>query len=129
MNQILFCFNAQVPATQSERRLKNTPWDPANSWDEKLNFAGVEFKSGGTYTVCACDSAVEAPGASDFCRTKDQFKINAGKLHVSGVSCLIEQDRFQRGACDGQSSGGYRCYASASDVGKIIFISCIRFRI
>ena len=76
----------------------------------------IECSSGGSYTVCACDSSVAAPGASDFCRTKDQFKINAGKLHVSGVSCLIEQDRFQRGVCVGQTSGGHRCYSTAADV-------------
>ena len=43
---ILYNAATSVPATEgSVRRL--AAWDEANSWEQKLNFAGVTFTSGG----------------------------------------------------------------------------------
>jgi len=112
---IVYNTAASVPATEpSSRRLATTAWNAVNSWNELLNFGGVTFSSGGTFKVCACDSTVATSTSSEFCRTKDQFLIDAGKVHVSGVSCLIEHSRFQRGVCVEQASGGHRCYETAA---------------
>lgn len=36
--------------------------------------------------------------------------MDIGTVHVSGVSCLIQNPKFQRGMCVGQYHGGLRCY-------------------
>ncbi len=69
------------------------------SHPSKLIFEGYNFPSGGTYKVCACDSAhVFGSSSHKFCKKSD-FKIEVGTIHVSGVSCLVEQAKFQRGIC------------------------------
>ena len=51
-----------------------------------------------------------------FCSSPSDFKIDAGTIHVSGVSCLVKQDQFQRGVCVEQAYGGLRCYDDAAPV-------------
>ena len=48
------------------------------------------------------------------------YKIDIGTIHVSGVSCLVEDPKFQRGTCVEQfqhipgTHGGLRCYPGAA---------------
>jgi len=89
------------------------------SYDSKLIFQNYTFPSGGTFKVCGCDSSNQFSDQATFCRTKADYKIEIGKIHVSGVSCLVNQHKFQRGCCqqqvalEGGESSGLRCYSDA----------------
>ena len=45
-------------------------------------------------------------------------EVEIGTVHVSGVSCLIEEPKFQRGVCVEQYHGGMRCYKTVAPVGS-----------
>jgi len=68
-----------------------------------LRFHPVQFDSAGTYKVCVCDSAV-AP-----CTSISNYNVEVGHVHVSGVTCLVEQERFRRRSCYNQEEGGISC--------------------
>merc|ERR1711865_1154982 len=55
-------------------------------------------------------------GPESVCAKASDYKIEIGMIHVSGVSCLIEDAKFQRGTCVSQHWGGLRCYGSADEV-------------
>jgi hypothetical protein len=78
------------------------------SWDKMLRFRPVQFRSGGTFKLCFCDSTILAPG--QVCSTEADYKIEVGTIHASGVSCLIRNPRLQRVSCEDQFHGGWRCY-------------------
>jgi hypothetical protein len=78
------------------------------SWDKMLRFKPVEFKSGGTFKLCFCDSTILGPG--QVCSTEKDYKIEVGTIHASGVSCLIKNPKLQRVSCEDQFHGGWRCY-------------------
>merc|ERR1712010_69786 len=68
--------------------------------------------TGAQYKVCFCDR--ETLPAGRFCKKASDFKIEIGTLHFSGVSCLIKDEKFQRGTCVAQYHGGLRCYPGAA---------------
>jgi len=78
------------------------------SWNKMLRFKPVEFKSGGTFKLCFCDSTILGPG--EVCSTEKDYKIEVGTIHASGVSCLIKNPKLQRVSCEDQFHGGWRCY-------------------
>jgi len=77
------------------------------SWGDMLRFKPVQFKSGGTFKLCFCDASLTA---DKVCMTEKDYKIEVGTIHVSGVKCLVEETKFQRGTCVQQFYGGLRCY-------------------
>jgi hypothetical protein len=84
------------------------PVDQGLSWDQILRFKGLAFASGGKFKACFCDT--ETLPANSACSTAADYKVEIGTVHVSGVSCLIEEPKFQRGVCVSQYHGGMRCY-------------------
>jgi hypothetical protein len=91
-----------------ERRLLPAV-DSGNSWDEMLRFDGVTFSAGGKFKVCFCDYETLV-GDNVVCAKTEHYKLEIGVVHVSGVSCLLEESKFQRGTCISQRHGGLRCY-------------------
>lgn len=83
--------------------------DSGNSWHEMLRFDGVTFSAGGKFKVCFCDYETLA-GDNVVCAKTEHYKLEIGVVHVSGVSCLLEDSKFQRGTCVSQRHGGLRCY-------------------
>merc|ERR1719409_390698 len=86
------------------------------SWGEILRFKGLAFASGGKFKACFCDYETLAQGTASACATAADYKVEIGTVHVSGVSCLIEEKKFQRGVCVEQFHGGLRCYPTRADV-------------
>jgi len=80
------------------------------SYAEKLMFSDIQFTSGGNWKVCFCDSD-SFGNVPDPCRSKDNFKIEVGQVHVSGVSCLLTNPELRKHSCVSQYYGGLRCYA------------------
>jgi hypothetical protein len=77
-----------------------------------LRFEGLKFPTGAQYKACFCD--VDTLGAGKYCKKAADYKIEIGTIHVSGVSCLVENKKFQRGTCVAQGVGGLRCYPGAA---------------
>ena len=71
-----------------------------------LRFKPVSADSGGTFKVCFCDSTIHSS-----CLKPSDYGVELGEVHVSGVSCLVENPRLRRVACAEQYHGGLRCYA------------------
>jgi hypothetical protein len=76
------------------------------SWGQKLRFAPIRFTSGGTFKLCFCDSTL----TSRSCSTVADYSVEVGKIHASGLSCLIARPELQRASCVAQYHGGLRCY-------------------
>jgi hypothetical protein len=77
---------------------------PGFSTQEVLRFAPLTLPSAGTYKVCFCDSEV-----SGECDDAEDFSIEVGKVHVSGLSCLLSIPKLQTAQCFEQYFGGLRC--------------------
>lgn len=82
------------------------------SWDKMLRFAPIRFTSGGTFKLCFCDSALLTAGRQ--CRSVEDYAVEVGTVHASGVSCLIGKRELQRADCVAQYHGGLRCYRDRS---------------
>merc|ERR1712139_41263 len=95
-----------APAASERSLLPAT--DLGKSWDQILRFNEISFKTGGKFKACFCDPDTLAKGA--YCKKASDYKIDIGTIHVSGVSCLVADEKFQRGTCVGQYYGGLRCY-------------------
>jgi len=99
---------------QSARQLQEVV--AGYSCEQILRFQYVKFRSGGTFKACFCDSNLLANPSTDVCHKVSDYKIDVGTIHVSGVSCLVSDSRFQRGQCVQQyataseSDQGLRCY-------------------
>jgi hypothetical protein len=81
------------------------------SWEDMLRFKDVQFKSGGTFKLCFCDSSILPGGKGMACATERDYTIEVGMIHASGVSCLISNPMLQRVSCTPQMHGGLRCYS------------------
>jgi hypothetical protein len=77
---------------------------PGFSTQDVLRFAPLTLPSAGTYKVCFCDSEV-----SGSCETAADFSVEVGKVHVSGLSCLLSVPKLQTAQCFEQYFGGLRC--------------------
>ena len=86
--------------------------DQGKSWNQILRFNDISFKTGGKFKACFCDPDTLAAGK--YCKAAADYKIDIGTIHVSGVSCLVEDTKFQRGTCVEQFHGGLRCYPGAA---------------
>lgn len=83
--------------------------DTGISWSELLRFKNVLVPTGGYLKACFCDPQTLSTAT---CRSKSDYKVEVGIVHVSGVSCLISDPKLQRGACHEQRYKGLRCYES-----------------
>jgi hypothetical protein len=78
--------------------------DGEGSSDSVLRFAPLELKPG-TYKACFCDAA-----ASDGpCAEAKDYSVELGKVHVSGLSCLLENTQLRTATCYEQVYGGLSC--------------------
>jgi hypothetical protein len=105
----------EQPAQAPARNLQYMePVDQGLSWDQILRFKGLAFASGGKFKACFCD--IETLPYGSACSQAADYKVEIGTVHVSGVSCLIEEPKFQRGVCVEQYHGGMRCYKTVAPV-------------
>jgi hypothetical protein len=86
--------------------------DKGKSWGEILRFTDIIFETGGKFKACFCD--YETLESGKYCKKASDYKIEIGTVHVSGVSCLVKESKFQRGTCVEQFHGGLRCYPGAA---------------
>ena len=77
-----------------------------------LRFDAVEFTTGGEFKLCFCDRTLLASGA--ICNQATDYKIEVGKVHATGLECLLTNPKMQRGTCVPQTYGGLRCYDGAA---------------
>jgi hypothetical protein len=82
--------------------------DPGISWDELLRFKDLQFTSGGEFKLCFCDS--ETLADNKICSSAEDFNIEVGRVHATGVQCLLNNPKMSRGSCLKQLHGGLRCY-------------------
>lgn len=94
----------------AEQRSLLAPVDSGFSWSEMLRFKPLKIESGGTFKVCFCDSELLRPGET--CSEVQHFNVEVGKLHSSGISCLLTQKKLQRVSCVVQHHLGWRCYGT-----------------
>jgi len=87
------------------------PQDLGYSWSKMLRFDNIQFNSGGTFKLCFCDSTL----TGNRCKSEKDFTVEVGKIHASGVSCLIAKPELQKVSCATQAHGGYRCYNHLSE--------------
>merc|ERR1719326_2058540 len=99
---------ATATAKEASARSLLPAIDQGKSWNQILRFNDITFKTGGKFKACFCDPDTLAPGK--YCNMASDYKLEIGTVHVSGVSCLVEDEKFQRGTCVGQYYGGLRCY-------------------
>jgi len=74
---------------------------------EVLEFGPFSMPAG-TYQVCACDASLGTAVGSP-CRNLEDFTVDLGTLHSSGVQCLLGDTRLARATCTAQGFGGLRC--------------------
>jgi hypothetical protein len=80
------------------------------SWESMLRFKDIQFKSGGTFKLCFCDSSLLS-GVGAACASERDYTVEVGMIHASGVSCLISNPQLQRVSCTEMMHGGLRCYS------------------
>merc|ERR1719352_344223 len=90
--------------------------DPGISWDQLLRFDAVQFAAGGEFKLCFCDPSLLASG---ICSQPSDYKIEVGKVHATGLECLLTNPKMQRGTCVPQMYGGLRCYDDSAPVIEI----------
>jgi hypothetical protein len=93
----------------ASRQLSSVAKDWGYSWAKMLRFAPLSARVPGKYRVCFCDHTLSS------CTSDADFRIQVGELHVSGVACLLEQEKFRRDGCENQYHGGLRCGAETPD--------------
>jgi len=70
-----------------------------------LRFSPIRVQLAGRYKVCFCDETLGN------CDGRDDFSVELGTLHASGVSCLLEDAGLRTTECGQQEEGGLRCVA------------------
>jgi len=94
--------------SQAQVRQLLAATDPGISWDKVLRYREVKITSAGKYKLCFCDSALlEDNGV---CRGPEDYSIEIGEIHATGLQCLLSNPRMTRGTCLPQYFGGLRCY-------------------
>jgi len=92
-----------IPATDSN--------DWPFSFNQMLRFSGIRFNTGGNFKLCYCNAAETA---THRCLSAADFNVEVGKVHASGVSCLLADERMLSTTCVNQAYGGNRCYEAQS---------------
>jgi hypothetical protein len=86
--------------------------DPLISWGGLLRFREISFATSGEFKLCFCDSALLDGNA--VCDGPEDFTIEVGRIHSSGLECLLSNPTMTRGTCVEQVYGGLRCYDGES---------------
>jgi hypothetical protein len=87
--------------------------DPGISWDSMYRFKDITFSSGGEFKLCFCDSSI-LPGTNNICDKPEDYTIEVGKVHATGLQCLLNDPKMTKGTCVKQFYGGLRCYDGAA---------------
>jgi hypothetical protein len=87
--------------------------DPGISWENILRFKDLKFSSGGEFKLCFCDSDL-LEGTNEICDGPEDYTIEVGKVHATGLQCLLSNPKMTRGTCEKQEYGGLRCYDDAA---------------
>jgi len=91
-----------------QRRLTLDTTDPRMSTTEALRFKDIEFNSGGEFKLCLCDSDL-LDGENEICDGPEDYTIEVGSVHATGLQCLLSNPKMARGTCEAQEYGGLRC--------------------
>jgi len=73
-----------------------------------LRFAPMSLPSMGTYKVCFCDIEL-LPDGKNACKDASDYRVEIGKVHVSGLSSLLSIPKLRTQQCFEQYHGGLRC--------------------
>merc|ERR1719487_3173291 len=87
--------------------------DPGISWDSMYRFKDITFSSGGEFKLCFCDSSI-LPGTNNICDKPEDYTIEVGRIHATGLQCLLNDPKMTKGTCVKQFYGGLRCYDGAA---------------
>jgi hypothetical protein len=87
--------------------------DPGISWDSMYRYKDIDFKSGGEFKLCFCDSSI-LPGTNNICDQPEDYTIEVGRIHATGLQCLLNDPKMTKGTCVNQFYGGLRCYDKAA---------------
>jgi len=93
--------------TQTQVRQLLAAKDPGISWEKVLRYREVKITSAGKYKLCFCDSAFLD---GDICRGPEDYSVEIGTVHATGLQCLLSNPKMTRGTCLPQYFGGLRCY-------------------
>jgi len=74
-----------------------------------LRFKNLQFSSGGEFKLCFCDSDL-LEGDNAICNGPEDYTIEVGRIHATGLQCLLSNPKMTRGTCESQHYGGLRCY-------------------
>jgi len=91
----------------SVRKLLAKASDAGVSYDNKYRFKDITFTNGGEFKLCFCDAAM----ADGVCDDPAEFTIEVGKVHATGLQCLLSNPKMTKGTCVEQMYGGLRCYS------------------
>lgn len=97
-----------APLSAQEVRQLMVGADPGISWGGLLRFRDLTFATSGEFKLCFCDSALLAGNA--VCDGPEDYTIEVGRIHSSGLECLLSNPTMTRGTCVEQAYGGLRCY-------------------
>jgi hypothetical protein len=81
--------------------------DPGISWGDILRFKDITFTSAGEFKLCFCDSDL---ASGKMCHEPADYSVEIGKIHATGLQCLLSNPKMTRGQCVSQHYGGLRCY-------------------
>jgi hypothetical protein len=95
-------WSVEWPSSTRRDLASTTAWSSSSL----LRFAPLTLPTTGTYKVCFCDTDL-LDGAG--CQKASDFAIEVGKVHVSGMSCLLGIPSLRSASCIEQSYGGLRC--------------------
>lgn len=99
----------------TSRRLTTDVFVPSTT--DLLRYENVTFTQSGRFKLCYCDEELLtflSNGNPSFsvCNSDSDFKIEVGEIHVSGISCLLEQG-YRNRVCEeiAGANGGLMCSA------------------
>mmetsp|Transcript_91567 Transcript_91567/g.209876 ORF Transcript_91567/g.209876 Transcript_91567/m.209876 type:complete len:256 (-) Transcript_91567:58-825(-) len=98
-------YDLVIKAAPTTRRLATVATTGA-----LLRFTPIRFSSSGTFKVCFCDSALGA------CMATSDYSAEVGEVHVTGVSCALQQPRLTNTHCYKQTNGGLSCWGGSEPV-------------
>jgi hypothetical protein len=89
--------------------------DPGISWDSMYRFKDITFSSGGEFKLCFCDSSIlPQDDGYNICDEPKDYTIEVGRIHATGLQCLLNDPKMTKGTCVKQFYGGLRCYDGAA---------------
>merc|ERR1719265_242861 len=103
-------YGVRMKPSKPTRRLAAE--DVGSSHGQLLRFEPITFTTGGTFKLCFCDSTLL--GAGETCSKPADFAVQVGRVHASGVSCLLAEPKLRTVECEPQFYGGMRCYGSGA---------------